>query len=765
MTPEQRLERLAERIQTFNTTLAKYPDITRGLWQVSEHSAKKDSDLRSPKELREKFNADSQKSRLLRVGIIGRVKAGKSSLLNALLFDGNDVLPKAATPMTAALTVLGYANTPCAEVEFFKSEDEEEMRKVAQDYDQEFERLVEAEIEKARNLSLRPVRPVARRGISAPPPATRAEPDIERIKTNVRNKLNEDIKLGGFKSLYESIQRAGKLPATAQERIEGQSIEDLKSKLGAYVGVGGQFTPFTKCVSLFLPLESLRDIEVVDTPGVNDPISSREKRTLDELHKCHAVFVVSPAGQFLSGDDKELMERLVQQDGVEEVFLVASRVDSQMFGSESQRHDGRFTDVLRSVQETLKQHARPNLPAPQDGSKGLDTLKRELDQRMVVSSSVAYALATRPETGWDENTRHVHGMLKEDYPDTFVNANAETKRRSLTEMAGIEEIQKLLARVREDKERIIASNVLAFFDAQEKVLVDAVKKAFEGVEERRRQVENADGNQLEQQLRAIEQASEKGKRVANVAVVDEAQRVADALRKHMEKIVDSRIADLESKAERAQGTTIETYTVDSPGVLAWVKRRFGGGTEERSETVNTLNATSIRNALQKERNELSRELANTVSQVRGGLRVSLEASILRELREQKIVADRDIDITLLKQACQGAILKVHDFDDPELPPLPDALQQSGKLKGSAADRYGSEALQYFKVLQKSARTAARTLTKDFEDRLRQADVGTALFEQYRERTREIQQQIREKDKTLQQYDHLLKEIKGLQNHV
>ncbi len=57
------------------------------------------------------------KDRNLKVGIIGRVKAGKSSLLNALIFEGKEVLPKAATPMTASLTVLKYAEKLSAEVE------------------------------------------------------------------------------------------------------------------------------------------------------------------------------------------------------------------------------------------------------------------------------------------------------------------------------------------------------------------------------------------------------------------------------------------------------------------------------------------------------------------------------------------------------------------------------------------------------------------------------------------------------------------------
>ena len=50
-----------------------------------------------------------QKSRKLSIGIIGAVKAGKSSFLNACIFGGQSILPKAATPMTAALTRITYS--------------------------------------------------------------------------------------------------------------------------------------------------------------------------------------------------------------------------------------------------------------------------------------------------------------------------------------------------------------------------------------------------------------------------------------------------------------------------------------------------------------------------------------------------------------------------------------------------------------------------------------------------------------------------------
>ncbi|GAA8873741.1 hypothetical protein BTM171_11470 [Helicobacter pylori] len=65
----------------------------------------------------------------LKVGIVGRVKAGKSSLLNALIFEGKDVLPKAATPMTASLTILKYAQNLSAEAQFYDEQDIEELKR------------------------------------------------------------------------------------------------------------------------------------------------------------------------------------------------------------------------------------------------------------------------------------------------------------------------------------------------------------------------------------------------------------------------------------------------------------------------------------------------------------------------------------------------------------------------------------------------------------------------------------------------------------
>ncbi len=116
----------------------------QGLQEKAKNSVIKTEELE--KTLKEMQAED----RDLKVGIIGRVKAGKSSLLNALIFEGVEVLPKAATPMTASLTILKYANTLSAEVEFYNQKDIAELENEHERYVREFNRIVEEEVKKQK---------------------------------------------------------------------------------------------------------------------------------------------------------------------------------------------------------------------------------------------------------------------------------------------------------------------------------------------------------------------------------------------------------------------------------------------------------------------------------------------------------------------------------------------------------------------------------------------------------------------------------------
>ncbi|HCF7132206.1 dynamin family protein [Pseudomonas aeruginosa] len=747
---EQRITNLVNGMEKLDDIVDRYPGpgFTDGLY------GEKGAPLKA-KIVREDALAMAREGRNLRVGIIGRVKAGKSSLLNALMFAGNDVLPKAATPMTASLTILRYTDQdmPFAEVEYFRPEDVNDMRQLAEEYDSRFTVLL-AERQKAAEE--RAARPGARNV---------SQPDPERLSASVKRELDTDPRLGGAKDMYARICDAGGLgdKGGKTERVDGRDLADLQGKLANYVGSGGRLTPFTKCLTLYLPIPSLQGVDVVDTPGVNDPVRSREERTMEELHNCDVVFVVSPAGQFLNRQDLDLMGRLTYKDGVREVFLVASQVDGQLFGSERDKHDGRLPDVLQGLRSTLATQASNTLAAENATNQGLDTLKSQLAERLVVTSSVAHALLTQPETEWDDTVRHVWSLLRSGYPAEFTQL--ESARPHLEAMAGIGQTNLMLEQVRGRKQVITEEKVNAFLEGQVRALRESVEGAPGVVSANREAFLKTRPEDLEEKLSAMQSGRERAIRVTNVAVGDIAEDAGGSLRSQINSKADELFGNAQNAAEQSKDYEVE-YTDPSFGRKALSLITFGLVSAERtSTTVQTIDATRIRSELEAFHSSFSTQMVTIVDRTRQGLRSTIETGVLAALREYKVVEDRDIDTSRLAQACRAALREVSEFDDPELPPVPSRLMQNGTLRGSDASRFESAALEYLHELRKAASQEARKLTRAFEERLKAADVGARLFDHYEEQLNGLRAQIQEKEKTLQRYDELLAELKELQRHV
>ena len=91
-----------EKLKKVDSIVERYDDVTGEI----AGTARSESGVTSAEVMEQELAKVVAENRLLSIGIVGRVKAGKSSLLNALFFGGKQILPKAATPMTAALTII-----------------------------------------------------------------------------------------------------------------------------------------------------------------------------------------------------------------------------------------------------------------------------------------------------------------------------------------------------------------------------------------------------------------------------------------------------------------------------------------------------------------------------------------------------------------------------------------------------------------------------------------------------------------------------------
>ncbi|GAA9863922.1 hypothetical protein VN0636_07920 [Helicobacter pylori] len=201
---------------------------------ISENAVIKTEELEET--LRELQDTD----RDLKVGIIGRVKAGKSSLLNALIFEGKEVLPKAATPMTASLTILKYAQNLSAETQFYDEQDMEELKRDHERYEREFQRIVDEEVKKLeekRQGLLNKAKGVMggigkafsrnKSDEEAPKQKILSPEEIrERAQKIAKNDLNKDAKLTASHDQYERMKKSGLFnPKDLETRIQADSLE------------------------------------------------------------------------------------------------------------------------------------------------------------------------------------------------------------------------------------------------------------------------------------------------------------------------------------------------------------------------------------------------------------------------------------------------------------------------------------------------------------------------------------------------------------
>ncbi|GAA7202147.1 hypothetical protein ID0445_09000 [Helicobacter pylori] len=335
---------------------------------ISENAVIKTEELE--KTLKELQDTD----RDLKVGIIGCVKAGKSSLLNALIFEGKDVLPKAATTETSSLTILKYAQSLSAEAQFYDKQDMEELKRDHERYEKKFKEIVSEEVkkleEKQQGLLNKAKEKLGNFGKAssrnksdeeAPKQKILSPEEIrERAQKIAKNELDKDEKLTALHDQYERMKKSGLInPKDLETRIQADSLEDLNQKLLQFVGANGKYMPYTKAVQISLNNPNLKDLEIIDTPGVNDPIVSREACTKALLKECDVVFMIIPSSHFLGADDIDLFDRVSSKEGIQEIYFVASKIDTEIRNyNMAHKSDHDLTTALSNVEKDLSSHLK-----------------------------------------------------------------------------------------------------------------------------------------------------------------------------------------------------------------------------------------------------------------------------------------------------------------------------------------------------------------------------------------------------------------------
>ncbi|MDZ3995306.1 dynamin family protein [Pseudomonas sp. Teo4] len=660
-----------------------------------------------PQQLAQSFQVLQDQNRLMNIGIVGRVKAGKSSLLNALIFDGEPILPKAATPMTAALTTITWGEVFRAKVEFYSEADIRAIKFKSDQYEQRLAARKDACLEEL----------VKRRSTQAPGTSIDMQQLTQMAEKRALTELQREEGLFAANDQFKRMTASGidSKMLQSQSEISASNPKELAQRLHEYVGANGTYMPFTKTVHVFMPLEELRDICIIDTPGMNDPVQSREERTVELLKTCDVVFIVSPAGQFLNEQDLEVMGRITKKEGIQKLVLVASQIDTQLYGSEKR---ARLSDAVEAIRTQLSARAQSTLSdmkqnSPEVGSV-FDKLISSVHHNLLHSSGLCHSLNRRldaPES-WDSNEQVTWENLSIDYPDYFSRDNRELTLGSLESLANIHAVKAVLAEVRAEKAKITTDFICSQLATKQKILEEFKQYIITLAKNQVSQIKSANVGELNEQLSSLE-----AKRLDLALELDGSFKYTmddyrQNLRERMRQKASQLLRETKSAIDNAEGSYSHTYTVDNAGALGWFARKLGlGGTTEKTEVRAKIISSQVVSTLKDYMTDVQDELSATVSYSHQGLNEALARSLTPKIRG---VLEHDANPQMIKLAILSIIQSIPKDDFDLDIPLPDDLKSKGTLKGYEAEQFKDSAEDFVGSLGSKVKTTISSFLKKVE---------------------------------------------------
>ncbi|WRE28552.1 dynamin-like GTPase family protein [Helicobacter pylori] len=723
--------------------------------------------------------------RNLKVGIIGRVKAGKSSLLNALIFEGVEVLPKAATPMTASLTVLKYAQNLSAEVEFYSPKDILKLENEHERYVREFSRIVEEEVkrqkekqsfsnrakERLENLGNK----FSRNKSDKEAPKERVLSDeeiLEKARKIAKSELEKDTKLVSSHDQYEKMKKSGLTNTeTKDSHIQANSLEDLNQKLLQFVGANGKFMPHTKAVQISLNNPNLKDLEIIDTPGVNDPIVSREERTKALLKDCHVVFIVSPSGQFLTDSDMDLFDRVSNKEGLQEIYFVASQTDSAVCApSEAQNSRQHLPTALENAQKSLSSSLNATMSSLEKKYPHQQKIfEKAIKNGVILTSGACFSMYKdfKNQASWESKKEEYYNTwrnLTNAYPDAF--NSVDKSEESLLLLSNMGAIKERLEKAAQRKEEIISQRLRDYAQSQANNLHKFIAQLLQDLEDEKKRVKNADISAIVKQIEAYEKLSgniEIGFREAYEEFIFHfIKNTRDGLNETLTKAIQKASALARGEEEE------EYYTerVKQGGLFGSFKRNFlsffddDAGYDEVSRTRVVVKAGAVVDYLIEMHKCCEKALNDSVGSFKIVFRKELYAKVFPVLRQ--IIRDDDlIDEAAFKKSVHAVTDKIK-FEEFHYTLPSEIGAKTGFLKGDGAVKFIQSVEKHLRDFEAETTNDVKEYCTDLRKNLEKQDFANGVLSKLKKDMQNLHNQVQNKEQSIAQLDAQIKALKGIQ---
>lgn len=434
--------------------------------------------------MKEKIEESFKEGRLLKIGIVGEIKAGKSSFLNSLIFDGQDLLPKASTPMTAALTKINYSKENLAKIVFYSEKDWEGVKEYARQYDICLDNKYQEYQSKMTDENM-----------------LRTVPIPIQSKEEYQAVCNESIPIQ-YRSCRELVDLSEKTSINIDDWLGNEKVincSNLAKELDEYIGAEGKYTAIVKHVELGMNNELLDGIEIIDTPGMNDPIVSRGETTKKFLQNCDVVFLLSYAGQFLTQEDISFMAETLPREGVKNIVIIGSKLDSGVLDNSKFKE---FTKAVAYSKKLYDEQAEKNVEKCIKSGNNIEIIQRIKESLPpLYISSLMYDVARKKSKGIA--LAKYESNIVEQCKKRFDGFSEDEK--FLLKLSGIGAVRsRKLKEIKAKKEIIIEERNKTIVEDSKHILLGIIGQINAQVHNNYLKVKNGDVDNLEKQLKAIQ---------------------------------------------------------------------------------------------------------------------------------------------------------------------------------------------------------------------------------------------------------------------
>ncbi|GAA9625409.1 dynamin family protein [Helicobacter pylori] len=747
-----------------------------------------DNSVIKTEELEKTLKELQDTNRDLKVGIIGRVKAGKSSLLNALIFEGVEVLPKAATPMTASLTILKYAKTLSAEVEFYSPKDIAELENEHERYVREFNKIVDEEVKKQKekqslaNRAKEGFKKISNKSSGnksdkeAPKERILSDEEINKMAERIaKRELEKDTKLVSSHDQYEKMKKSGSLNTeNLDSRIQANSLQELNQKLLQFVGADGKYMPYTKAVQISLNNPNLKDLEVIDTPGVNDPIASREERTKALLKDCDVVFIVSPSNQFLTDSDMSLFDRVSNKEGLQEIYFVASQADSAVLSmSEVEKSNHHLPTALENAQKALSSQLNNIMEKLIENYPNQRKIfEKAIKNGVILASGVCFSMYKdfNNQASWERNkkTEEYHNALRnlrDFYPDAF-NSDDKSKE-SLLFLSNMGAIEERLEKAAQEKEKIISQKWQDYAQVQANNLHKLIVQLLQDLEEEKKRVKNADISTIKEQIEAYEKLSGNIETGFREAYEEFILHFINNIRASLEETLTKAIQKASALAQNEEGEEYYTERVKQGGLGGWA-RFFGSifnekdwGYNEVERTRATIKAGAVVDYLTEMHERCERALNDSANSFKVVFKKELYAKVFKQLRE--IIPDDLIDEVAFQKSVNAVLDRIEFKEFDYTDKLPSEIRgKTGNLKGDEANAFIQSVGNHVRNFESEAKKDVKGYIQGLRENLERQNFASDTLKKLQKDMQNLHNQVQNKVQSIAQLDAQIKALKGIQ---